>query len=258
MDTDGRPFGNQPLQRLDKQSVHNIRKGTKQLRAHLQLLRQLEGQHHETEELRNAVKELARLLASQRDTDVMAGLLQELITATEDLEEQQLLGTLLSELQCTPMPADDMKRVRKLVKEIEKKTPRLLHTRRNETEINRVLQLSLATLCATGRELLAHDDWEALHDWRKQVKKLMYQYQLKASLTPEDLFVMERLNQLGNGLGNINDLTMLKRYVNTHQSRTTRAHDLDVYSRVHGLIATRRNAELDSCRAEFRAISNLQ
>ena len=259
MDSDNKPFGTLSLKpTLDEQSVHNIRKGTKQLRARLQLLRQLEGPRQETEQLRQAVKELARLLAAQRDADVMSGLLQELITETEDLEVQQLLAALRSELHGGDMPAGDVSRIHRLVREIEKKSPRLLQARHSDAEIGRVLDTRLAALCAAGRELLSGNDWEALHDWRKQVKKLMYQYQLKPMLSPKEYFVLENLDRLGSALGSINDLCLLERYMLNHQSAETRAHSLDVYARARGMVDGRRNREMANCHEVFGAISSLQ
>ena len=259
MDSDNKPFGSLSLQpTLDEQSVHNLRKGTKQLRARLQLLRQLEGPRRDTEQLRQAVKELAHLLAAQRDVDVMAGLLQALITDTEDLEVQQLLAALRSELHGDALHAHDVSRIHRLVRDIEKKSPRLLRKRHSDAEIGRVLDTRLAALCAAGRELLHGNDWKSLHDWRKQVKKLAYQYQLKPALTPKDYYVLEHLDRLGSILGNINDLCLLERFMTDHQARETRAHSLDVYARAHALVDARRNAEFTACRAEFGAINNLQ
>lgn len=260
MSTEDNPFGTQPihLKKLDETSVHNIRKATKQLRARLQLQHQLEGHHHKTEKLRAAVKELARLLRAQRDADVLAGLLQELITASDDLTVQQLLSALRSDLYSGPMPAENMKRVHTLVREIQKKTPKLIQDRYTEAEINQVMVKKFTTLCESGRDLLTGEDWEALHNWRKQVKKLLYQYQLKTSMTPKDLYILDHLEELGTGLGNINDLCMLERFVTTHQSQTTRAHTLAIYSKVHEMIAARRLGELQRCQAVFREISNLQ
>ena len=259
MDSDNKPFGTLNLKpTLDEQSVHNIRKVTKQLRARLQLLRQLEGPRQETEQLRQAVKELARLLAAQRDADVMSGLLQELITETEDLEVQQLLAALRCELHGGDMPAGDVSRIHRLVREIEKNSPRLLQARHSDAEISRVLDTRLAALCAAGRELLSGTDWEALHDWRKQVKKLMYQYQLKPMLSPKEYFVLESLDRLGSVLGSINDLCLLERYILNHQSGETRAHSLEVYARTRDMVDGRRNRELANCHDVFGAISNLQ
>lgn len=259
MESDNKPFGTLTLaSSLDEQSVHNIRKGTKQLRARLQLLRQLEGPRRETEQLRQAVKELARLLAAQRDTDVMSGLLLQLITETDDLEVQQLLAAMRSELHGDAMPVGDVGRIHRLVREIERKSPKLLKTRHSDAEISRVLDVRLAALCAAGRELLVGRDWEALHDWRKQVKKLTYQYQLKPSLTPKEYFVLEHLDRLGSSLGNINDLCILERFMRDHQAAETRAHTLDVYARAHALVDVRRDGEKSACLDAFGAICNLQ
>jgi len=243
---------------LDEASVHRIRKGTKQLRARLQLLRQLEGRHHETEQLRNSVKELAHLLAAQRDADVMADALQDMIARTEDLEVQQLLASLREELKPEPLAAKERKRIHKLISEINRSSKKLDSHKHESAEIDKILDARLAALCAMGRELLQTNDWEALHDWRKQVKKLMYQYQLKTALTPKILFVFEHLSELGSHLGHINDMSILESFVRGQEIRTARAHDLNLFTKVHQLIEMRRQEELSDCRKVFQAIDNLQ
>jgi CHAD domain-containing protein len=243
---------------LDAASVHHIRKGTKQLRARLQLLRQLEGQHQETEQLRQAVKELARMLAGQRNADVMYSLLQELIDACDDTNVVDLLTAMQDSLSSTKLPADEKKRISKLVHDIEHKTRRLAQFKYGETDINRVLAARLDSLLAAGPALLASSDWEALHDWRKQVKKLMYQYDMKPSPTPGDLHVYEQLDQLGNGLGKINDLSMLKSFVREREKHYTRAKALLVFDKVYAMIDYRRETQLHLCQDLFSVIKNQQ
>lgn len=241
---------------LDQESVHHIRKGTKQLRARLQLLRRLEGEQEETERLRESVKELARMLAGQRDTDVMHNLLQELIEETGDPELSDLLVELRDNLVSERLPEGDIKRIRKLVSEIEKSTHKLLKDDYSESDINRVLEERLSALCGAGRILLASSDWEALHDWRKQVKKLMYQYELKASPTPRDLYVYDHLDQLGGALGRINDLSMLKKYVRNQESANTRASTLLLFGKIFDMIEDRRQSQLAQCREVFKNLNN--
>ena len=242
---------------LDEAGVHKIRKGTKQLRARLQLLRQLEGRKDDTEKLRQSVKALARMLAAQRDADVMAEALQELSTRTEEPEVKQLLATLGEALQPEPLATAERQRIHRLIKEINKSAKKLKSHHHEIAEVDSILNSRLATLCAMGRELLSGTDWEALHDWRKQVKKLMYQYQLKGALSPKDLFVYEHLDQLGTSLGNINDMRILEEFIRSHQYQTTRARELTLYETIHQLIEGRRQEALESSKSIFQAINNL-
>jgi len=76
-----------------------------------------------------------------------------------------------------------------------------------------VLSKRLASLFLIGDRQLSANDWEALHAWRKQVKKLMYQYGMKSAMTKRDRKNFETLDALGSSLGRINDLCILESYI---------------------------------------------
>ena len=121
-----------------------------------------------------------------------------------------------------------------------------------------MLDTRLQSLLASGPALLASTDWEALHDWRKQVKKLMYQYQVKPSLTARDQDVYDHLDQLGDSLGKINDLSMLEQFAREQEKGFTRAHTMLTFSRLYDLLDQRRQGQLQQSRELFEAIRKLQ
>jgi len=163
---------NPGMNALDKESIHQLRKGTKHLRAHLHLLRQLEGQQKEIENLRTAVKKLARMLSVQRDADVLHALLQNMISEADDAELVALMTGLKQKLEDKRLPPSDLKYVLGLTRDIKKKTHKLLCKEPAEDDIKPILKLRLSELCETGEEILSSEitDWEDLHDWRKQIK----------------------------------------------------------------------------------------
>ena len=165
---------NPGMNALDKESIHQLRKGTKHLRAHLHLLRQLEGQQKEIENLRTAVKKLARMLSVQRDADVLHALLQNMISEADDAELVALMTGLKQKLEDKRLPPSDLKYVLGLTRDIKKKTHKLLCKEPAEDDIKPILKLRLSELCETGEEILSSEitDWEELHDWRKQIEKI--------------------------------------------------------------------------------------
>jgi len=165
---------NPGMNALDKESIHQLRKGTKHLRAHLHLLRQLEGQQKEIENLRTAVKKLARMLSVQRDADVLHALLQNMISEADDAELVALMTGLKQKLEDKRLPPSDLKYVLGLTRDIKKKTHKLLGKEPAEDDIKPILKLRLSELCETGEEILSSEitDWEELHDWRKQIEKI--------------------------------------------------------------------------------------
>ena len=223
---------------LDNESVHQLRKGTKQLRAHLHLIRQLQGHQKETEHLRQSVKKLARMLAGQRDADVMYALLQELINQTTDAELTSLMVELQHVLNSERLPQIDIRQVHKMARDIDRSTDKLLPHEPEGNEINQLLEVCLENLCEEGQDLLynAAANWNDLHNWRKQVKKLTYQYKLKKNPDPVDLLIIEKLDQLGDSLGKINDLNILDNFVRRQQYLNTRAQILHTFTQLLGLL----------------------
>lgn len=259
MSLDKSPFaGHPPIDHLDEAAVHSLRKKTKQLRAQLQLLRQFEGKQHDTEHLRGAVKELARTLAQQRDTDVMANLLQELQQACTDQEIHALLRQFSDALHRPHLPDEDLTKIASLVRDIEQHSVKLARLRYPDTDINQVLENRLKILCAAGQALLDSRDWEALHDWRKQVKKLMYQFDLKPSPTRRDQHIAEQLDILGSVLGRINDFTMLEHYIRQQEKAYTRVHAVLIFNRIYDLVNRLRDQQLVLAARQFETIRQLQ
>jgi len=259
MALDKSPFDKHPpISHLDEEGIHSLRKKTKQLRAQLQLLRELEGKQQDTEHLRQSVKELARALAQQRDADVLFALLQELLDNSDDTEVNALLRDAQVSLGRPKLPHTDLEKIASLVNEIDKQGVNLNRLKYPDTDINRVLENRLKILCSAGHVLLDSRDWEALHDWRKQVKKLMYQYALKPALSPRDFFVHEHLDGLGSILGKINDFTVLEQFLRELEKSYTRVHTMLVFERLYALITRLRDQKIELAKQLFGAIRHLQ
>lgn len=235
---------------LDRETIHQLRKGTKHLRAHLHLLRQLEGQQKEIENLRTAVKKLARMLSVQRDADVLHALLQNMISEADDAELVALMTGLKQKLEDKRLPPSDLKYVLGLTRDIKKKTHKLLGKEPAEDDIKPILKLRLSELCETGEEILSSEitDWEELHDWRKQIKKLMYQHKMIRNQTPAELKIIEILDSLGDELGKINDQKILENFLQQQQLLCTRAYTHLLYQKLYSLISDYRQQHLCTCR----------
>ncbi len=254
-------FGDLPseTESLDSESIHHLRKGTKQLRAKLHLLRQIKGRSLETEQLRQSVKELARMLAGQRDADVMFSLLQNLACESQDPELLSLYSELQRGLAGTRLPKSDIHRIRQLMTEITKSKDKFLVNYPETSEVNKVLENSLQSLYEKGLLLLNDTaiNWDTLHDWRKQVKKLMYQFQMKRFPSPRDQTIHDHLEKLGERLGQINDIKILYDYAKKQQLNSTRAKTLQSYIKLFSLLNDRRHQLLIQTRNLLAEINSL-
>jgi CHAD domain-containing protein len=246
-----------PGEPFDETSVHCIRKGTKRLRACLELQRALEGQLLEMKELRQSVKTLARMLADRRDADVMSDALRKMQAETEDLPTRQLLESLSKALDPAHLSASDNREIHQLLKKIESGTTKLLNPENNPEAVERLLESRLAALCSSGEELMDSRNWDALHDWRKLVKKLMYQYPLKLSQSRKDQSVTDALERLGHSLGNLHDLCLLEDYVLNHRDTSSQSMDTDAFANVLTDIAANQEQELSQFRKLFKEFSQL-
>jgi CHAD domain-containing protein len=244
---------------LDNESVHQLRKGTKQLRAHLHLIRQLQGHQQETEHLRQSVKKLARMLAGQRDANVMYALLQELTAQTTDAELTALMTELQHKLKGERLPRIDIRQIHKMTRDIDRSTDKLLADRPEENEINQLLEACLENLCESGQDLLYNTiaNWDDLHNWRKQVKKLTYQYKLKKNPNPRDLTIIDKLDLLGDSLGKINDFNILDNFVRRQQYLNTRAQTLQTFTQLIALLDEHKDLLLVQTQQLFAELNTL-
>ncbi len=245
---------------LDENSIHQLRKGTKYLRAHLHLLNQLEGQKKETEHLRASVKKLARMLSVQRDVDVLYSLLQDMIREIDDAELISLLTGLKNKLVDKRLPPSELKRVLDLTRNITKKSRKLQSKKLAENDIKAILTLRLSELCETGDEILSSNiiDWEELHGWRKKIKKLMYQHKMIRNQTPAEQTIIDTLDSLGEVLGKINDLKILGIYLKQQQLSCTRAYTHQLYQKLFSLIAEKQQQYLITCRKLLLDLNQLK
>ena len=158
------------------------------------------------------------MLSLQRDVDVLYSLLQDMTAEIDDTELVALLTELKNKLENKRLPPSQLKHVLLLTKDIKKKTRELLSKEPAENDIKAILAKRLAELCETGEEIYSSEitDWEDLHDWRKQIKKLTYQHKMIRNQTPAELKIIEILDSLGDELGKINDQKILEIFYNNN------------------------------------------
>ena len=195
------------------------------------------------------------MLAQQRDADVMQMALQQMQTECEEPEARQMLIELNASMQTSHLSETDKGCVHALIKSIEQDAPRVIVFSHEETAIRLLLQARLNTLCIKGEELLQSTDFVLLHDWRKQVKRLLFQYQTLSSLSNRDKSIIEHLEQLGSSLGKINDMCMLDTFIRNYSASSLKAK---IRNSLQNQIENKQNTELQKCKSLFEAICELR
>lgn len=197
--------------KLDDASIHEVRKLTKQFRAQLDLQRALNGKNPERERLHQSLRQLARLLCPQRDRFVMDAALGEMADQSSGQPGLvSLLNSLRNSLGSKSLTEGEIHRIQKLAGEIAAEAPGLLSSSFKDGMLDQFLHSRLSELSKPGPGLIAAQDFDALHKWRKQIKALMFQFQLKPSPSAKDLEIIEQLDQLGSSLGKVNDMHVLR------------------------------------------------
>lgn len=198
-----------------EESIHQLRVGMKRLRALLRLVCDALGAVPSRAEQQRC-KALADAFACTRDAAVGLGLLGELLAAVPDPELRARLragfGQTLPVTQQPHPPLAEVAQHLRLMRRDVKDWP--LHA------LNlRHLNDQLARQYRRGRRLYRSlgDDFAMalMHEWRKEVKRLLYQLELIRGRDRHSK-LDRRIKRLGSVLGDLHDLDMLELQIESH------------------------------------------
>jgi len=191
--------------------IHRIRVDIKRLRAWLRLVRA--DADFDWRSLDRRLRDGARRLSPSRDAQVVLDTLKRL-ESRADGKDREMLALLRSRLHFTPAAAGiDWQALKpELIEAVAAlREPALA------LDSDRVLRRGLKrcykrAMREGGRAFSGQDGIEKLHELRKWVKYLYYQLQFVNKMRPGTYVKMrKRLNKLGDRLGRIHDLALLRR-----------------------------------------------
>jgi CHAD domain-containing protein len=233
----------------DEQTVHEIRKALKRLRALLALLRGELGAKRWARE-NASLRECGRRLAGARDAEVMLGTLDALVRRhpkrlARSAAVRALRAQLLTEREAAAALAIRDARVRgEVLGELHAVRARVARWELRERGFKPIAP-GLERIYRRGRLGLRtarrRRDAEALHAWRKRVKELRYATEaLDRGGKPFKPVrrVARRADRLGEALGEEHDLALLAARVREHPRRF--AGERKARIRLERLIARRR------------------
>lgn len=193
--------------KLTDQAVHEARKGVKRSRAILRLLRSVVGNpayRRENKLLRDA----GRPLTALRDAKVLIETLQQLVRQSMPLA--RLLKEDLDRCRerLSPQRVHDvmarLRDVKRRLQGIDEKTLKRMITRKDMDRIYRKGRSAFAEARRSGTDA-------RLHEWRKQVKYLLYQIELVREFGVRHLAKPRRqADRLAETLGDDHDLAVLR------------------------------------------------
>lgn len=191
--------------------IHRIRVDIKRLRAWLRLVRGAAGPDWRARDRR--LRDVARRLSPSRDAQVVLDTLKNLENRAAG-EEKDAVALLRSRLHFTPAVAGiDWPTLKpELTEAVE-----ALRGPAAALDSDRVVRRGLKrcykrAVREGGRAFSGTDGIEALHQLRKRVKYLYYQLQFVNRVRPGSYVrTRKRLDKLGDRLGRIHDLDLLRR-----------------------------------------------
>ncbi|MDI3325688.1 CHAD domain-containing protein [Pontibacterium granulatum] len=199
--------------------IHDTRTGMKRMRAFLRLIRPAIGKHAYFDANAHS-KALAGALSGSRDARVLLDTVDLLLLEVEDRECRARLREPFSKnYSQTCDIAAGTQPLRQARQRLRSLQHRARHWRLKRYDYQ-ALMLAIETEYGQGRrhwlQIQQHPDAEALHAWRKEVKRFYYQVSL---LFPRGKKTQRaRLKDLGEYLGQLHDLHILLEYIASHRS----------------------------------------
>lgn len=202
------------------EGVHAVRKEVKKIRAVLRLVREEIGKKTHRKN-RDALRELAGRLSAMRDSHVRLNAFKGLVAHFKDRLPAKPFSEIKRALreQCRAeeekfLHGNSLKAVEHDLRQLK----RCFNGLKLESSgwdaigpgLGRSYRRGLEMYATASRNPTSHN----LHEWRKKVKDLLYQMQLLCPVSPKKLKpVMDRLETLGDLLGDDHDLVMLMEFV---------------------------------------------
>jgi len=230
---------------LTDTSVHSLRVGVKRLRSSWRLLdRQIPAPILSDAESR--LKAIHRLLAPSRDAVAVVGAARALVTKTVKRKSQMALAVLARALGDKPVETLSRAAMDQVSDGFQQESG--VWRELDAEQLNDGALIDGFVRCyrrsrRLGREVLAHDDADLMHQWRRWVKCGFYQLDMiRPVLCAENRARRWYLDRLGDALGKHHDLLLLRERIGDV------AFDEDARLRVEAVLETRLDTYRDRAR----------
>ena len=228
-----------------RESIHEIRKGTKRLRTLLRLMRDTIGEKHYRRENR-AFRDIGRMFSDVRDAEVAEQSVEKLGTDLRGTLRPRALARLRRVLHARSRKAHDAARngrlgadVRRAVRKALGRLDRWSRVPDKWSAVRRGLEQIHRDTRRAWKRALDDPRVETLHEWRKRAKNLRYVMELLEPTWPEVIHALAgEVERLESDLGEDHDLAMLPAHV-AGDTVCPNEHDRDV---VIALVDVRRRA----------------
>ncbi|MFC6671276.1 CHAD domain-containing protein [Marinobacterium aestuariivivens] len=195
------------------EGIHQLRVGMKRMRALLHLIRDALAET-EFEAAQARCKALADDYAGARDASVGRIVLEELLQGCHEPEQrerlrnsfQRSLGAVAGE---PPPLCEAVTRLKQMRRELKRWPLSNLGLK----PLGSRLEKQYRKAARFDRQVRADRAMALMHEWRKVVKRLLYQLEL---VQGDDKKLLRRLRRLGSLLGDLHDLDMLELQVESH------------------------------------------
>jgi CHAD domain-containing protein len=221
---------------LTDTSVHSLRVGVKRLRASWRLLqRQVPPPVFDDADAR--LKAIHRTLAPSRDAVAVVNAARSLVTKTTKRKSQMALAVLARTLGDKPVETLSRAAMDQVSDGFQQESGVWRDLDADQLSDGALIEGFVQCYRRSrrlGREVLAHDDADLMHRWRRWVKSGFYQLDMiRPVLCAENRARRWYLDRLGDALGKHHDLLLLRRRIGDV------ALDEDARLRVEAVLETR-------------------
>jgi CHAD domain-containing protein len=244
-------------------AIHAIRLLCKRLRAWIRLVRQA-GRPGCWRAPDRELRAIARHFGTQRDAQVMGGTLAKLRRNCQDPAQARSLALLQGSLSAqsrngaqTQSAAQESAQSETVVSgpQLSQRTQvALLKLPARLEPASGLAQSQRRTLRKRDKLAAKGASPDQLHAWRKQVKYLGYQLEICSAASNEHSPAQRSCTRLGKLLGQVQDLTQLRRHLKTLKHDPTLAKSVDLARQ----LATQRRSQLTRQALRPRAVHALQ
>ena len=230
---------------LDDNQVHRMRVATKRMRACLNLYQHLiDKDDVKVKNLYGLLKQLSELLAANRSYSVNRKLCDTLIEEYHSSDLKKILVTL-KELAFpgNQPPVIDWLAVEAIVEKMGKSLMQLPSADTSLDHVSHFMEKRFDKVCRTRNQVFHKSESDELHQYRKKIKRLLYQNELLPEKQRDNLFLSADVKVVADKLGEIHDLDCFEDKLNL----VCNDFEKQIVNQIYQTLSAKRQTLLQEC-----------
>ena len=234
---------------ISHEMVHEVRVSIKRSLARVKLIDALVGLPLDKVKLVPYLKLLSHLLSARRDRDVLLPLLDSIMQDNSNNDIKLLLMHTVKLITArSEQQKLDINAIKKICHNIQNDYQQLPDKDIAVKSIHVYVKDKLAKICKQGTRVFKKNDLEKPHKWRKKVKYLYFQNEIISGADNKSLLPANIFEKLGKTLGEVNDMHVLKQWVQQQAGTDQASENTKTYDEIYRLFDNKIKHLLKHCR----------